>query len=55
MDEFIADRAAGPAAAEQRRIPIEALLTDFAVPRLDPKEHRLPFAARFSDTHREGV
>ena len=55
VDEFIADRAAGPPAAQQRRIPIEALFTDFAMPRLDPKKHRLPFAARFSDAHREGV
>ena len=51
MDEFIADRAAGPPATEQRRIPIEALLTNLALSRLDTKEHRLPFTARFSNAH----
>ena len=55
VNEFIAHRAAGPPAAEQRRIPIEALFTHLAMSRLDPKEHRLPFAARFSDAHGKGV
>jgi hypothetical protein len=51
MNEFIADRAAGPPAAQQRGIPIEALFTHLTLSGLDPKEHRLPFAARFSDAH----
>jgi hypothetical protein len=51
VDEFIAYRAAGPPAAEQRRIPVEALFTNLAMSRLNPQEHRLPFAARFSDAH----
>jgi hypothetical protein len=55
MDEFVAHRAAGPSPAEQGGIPIKTLLTDFALPRLDPKEQRLPISAAFPNTHRTGV
>lgn len=52
VDKFVAERAAGPSAAEEGLIPIQSLLTDFAVPGLDPQQHGLPISAGFSDAHR---
>jgi len=54
VDEFIADRAAGPSAAEHCFVPIEPLLADCAVPGFNPLQHRLPISATFSNTHRGG-
>ena len=54
VDEFIADRAAGPSAAEHRFVSIEPLLTNCAVPGFNPLQHRLPISAAFSNTHRAG-
>lgn len=55
VDEFVADRAAGPSATEQRGVSIEPLLADFAMSRFDREQHRLPLSAAFSNTHVAGV
>jgi hypothetical protein len=55
MHELVTDRATGPAASEQGLVPIQALLADFAVPRFDRKQHRLPLATGFSDAHGKKV
>jgi hypothetical protein len=55
MDELVAHRAAGPAASKQRGVAIQTLLANFAMARFDREQHRLPFAASFSDTHGRGV
>ncbi|ALA57015.1 hypothetical protein NITMOv2_0579 [Nitrospira moscoviensis] len=54
MDEFVAHGAAGPAAAEHRLVPIQSLLADLAMARLDGEQHRLPVAAGLSDAHGRG-
>jgi hypothetical protein len=51
MDEFVADSAPGPAAAEHGFIAIQPLLADFALSRLNREQHRLPLTAGFSDAH----
>jgi len=51
MHEFVAHRAAGPAAAEQCFVPIQTLLADLAMARFDREQHRLPLTAAFPDTH----
>ena len=51
MDKFIAHGTAGPAATKHGFVPIEALLADFAISRLDRKQHRLPVTTGFSDAH----
>jgi len=51
MDKFVADRAAGPSAAEKSLIAIQALVADLTVPGLNPQQHRLPIATGFSDAH----
>ena len=55
VHELVADRAARPPASENGLIPVEALLTDLAVPGFDSQQHRLPFTGRFADTHTAGV
>jgi len=55
MHEFVAHGATGPAATKHRLIPIQALLADFAVSRLDRKQHWLPITASFPDAHGTGV
>ncbi len=52
MDEFVTERAARPASSEHRFVPIEVFLAHPAKPGLDPKQHRLPFPAAFSNTHK---
>lgn len=51
MDELVADRAAGPAAAQHGLIAVEAQFADLAEPGLDPEQHRLPIPACLSDAH----
>ena len=52
MAELVADGATGPPPAQERLVPIEALCADLAQARLDPEQHRLPFPAAFSNTHK---
>ena len=52
MDELVADRATGPPTAQERLVPIEALFADFTIAGLDPEQHRFPFPAAFSNTHK---
>ena len=53
MDKLVAHRATGPAATEHCFVPIQPLLADFAISRLDREEHRFPITTGFSNTHRE--
>src|SRR6478735_7954566 len=55
MDEFVAHGATGPAASKHRLIPIQALLADCAVSRLDRKQHRLPITTSFPNTHGRSI
>src|SRR6476620_6952308 len=55
MDEFVAHGATGPAASKHRLIPIQALLADCAISRLDRKQHRLPITTSFPDTHGRSI
>jgi hypothetical protein len=52
MDELVADRATGPPTAQERFVPIEAFFADFTIAGLDPEQHRFPFPAAFSNTHK---
>ena len=52
MAKLVADGATGPPPAQERLVPIEALCADLAHARLDPEQHRLPFPAAFSNTHK---
>jgi len=51
VDEFVADRAAGPSTAEHGFVPIQAQMADFTVPGLNSQQHRLPIPAGFSNAH----
>ena len=51
VDEFVADRAAGPAAAEQRLVAIQTLLANFAAARFDAQQERFPVAAGHANAH----
>src|SRR5262249_17499339 len=55
MDEFVTDRATGPASPQDGLIPIEVFLTNSAQARLCRKQHRLPFTTAFSNAHSERV
>ena len=52
MDELVTDGATRPASPEHRFVPIETLLADPTIAGLDPEQHRLPFPATFSNTHK---
>ena len=52
MDELVTDCATRPASSEHRFVPIEVFLAHPAKPGLDPEQHRLPFPATFSNTHK---
>lgn len=52
MAELVADRATGPPPAQERLVPIETLFADFAMAGLNPEQHRFPFPAAFSNTHK---
>lgn len=52
MDEFVTKRAARPASSEHRFVPIEVFSAYSAKTGLDPEQHRLPFPATFSNTHK---
>ena len=52
MDELVADGATGPPPAQERLVAIEALCADLAHARFNPEQHRLPFPAAFSNTHK---
>jgi hypothetical protein len=54
MDEFVTDRATRPASSKHRFVPIETLLADPTIARLNPEQHRLPLTATFSNTHKSG-
>ncbi|HLA62098.1 MAG TPA: polyprenyl synthetase family protein, partial [Nitrospiraceae bacterium] len=51
MDELVAQGAPRPAAAEKRLVAVEPFLADFAVPGLNPQQHRLPVPTASSNTH----
>ena len=53
MDEFVTDGATRPPSTEHRFVPKEAIFTHPAKSRLNPKHHRRPVTAAFSNTHRE--
>jgi hypothetical protein len=55
MNELVADSAAGPSTSQHRLVPIQSLLTNFAMSRLDRKQHRLPITTGFSDTHEGSI
>jgi|CXWL01.1.fsa_nt_gi hypothetical protein len=52
MDELVTDCATRPASSEHRFVPIETLLADPTIAGLNPEQHRLPFPATFSNTHK---
>ena len=52
MDKLVTDRATGPAPPKHCLVPIEALLANLTIAGLDPEQHRLPFPATFSNTHK---
>lgn len=52
MDKLVADCATGPPPPKHGLVPIEVFLTHPAKPGLDPEQHRLPFPAAFSNTHK---
>ncbi len=52
MDEFVTERAARPASSEHRFVPIEVFSAYSAQAGLNPEQHRLPFPATFSNTHK---
>ena len=55
MYELVAHGATGPAAAQHSFIAIQPLFTDLAMTRFDGKQHPLPLAAGFPDTHGTAV
>lgn len=55
VDEFVAHRTTGPAATEHRLIAVQSLFANLAITRLDRKQHRLPIATGFPDTHGQAV
>jgi hypothetical protein len=55
MDEFVTKRAARPASSEHRFVPIEVFSAYSAKTGLDPEQHRLPFPATFSNTHKRRI
>jgi hypothetical protein len=52
MNKLVTDRATRPAPPEHCFVPIEALLADPTIAGLHPEQHRLPFPATFSNTHK---
>lgn len=52
MDELVADGATGPASPEHRLVPIKAFFADLTIAGFNPEQHRLPFPAAFSNTHK---
>lgn len=52
MDELVTDCATRPASSEHRFVPIEVFSAHSAKTGLDPEQHRLPFPATFSNTHK---
>ena len=52
MDKLVADCATGPPPPKHCLVPIEVFLAHPAKPGLDPEQHRLPFPAAFSNTHK---
>jgi hypothetical protein len=52
MDKLVTDRATRPASSEHRFVPIETLLADPTIAGLNPEQHRLPFPATSSNTHK---
>lgn len=55
VHELVAHRATGPSATKERLVPIQTLLTDFAMAWFDREQHRRPVTTGFPDTHRAGV
>ena len=55
VHEFVAHGAARPAAAKHGFVAIQPLLADFAMTRLDRKQHRFPIAAGFANAHGTAV
>jgi hypothetical protein len=51
MDELVAQGAPRPTAAEKRLVAVEPFLADFAIPRLNSQQHRLPVPTASSNTH----
>jgi|SRR5215467_8469625 len=55
MNKLVTDGASGPTASEHGLIPVQPLLTDFAMSRFNREQHRLPITTSSSDTHERSI